>query len=241
MEVYSREERVKYLDVDKNNKLTNKAIINYMQDIAICHADSLGNGLNNEAETHTAWLLLNWKIKVFDRPKCEDKLRVNTWPRIMEKCTSWRDFEIYNEDKLVAIATSKWILVNVENQRIMRITPELKEKYGTNEKSVFNKEDIVEKLVEPDGLKLAYEDIIGRTKIDTNNHLNNLYYLDYAIESLPEEVYENNTFNNIEIMYKKEIKYKDKVKCLYKCEKNEHVVVIKSEDLNTLHAIIKLS
>ena len=48
-------------------------------------------------------------------------------------------------------------------------------------------------------------------------------------------------FNEIEIMYKKEIKYKDKIKCLYKCENNEHIVVIKSEDLKTLHAIVKFS
>lgn len=240
MEVYSKEEIVKYLDVDRTNKLSNQAIINYMQDVAVCHADSVGDGLNNKPETHTAWLLLNWKVKVFDRPKCEDKLKISTWPRKMEKCYSWREFEIYNGEKLVAIATSKWVYVNSETEKIIRVPPELKAKYGENNRPVF-KEEVIDKLKEPEGLELAYEETIGRTKIDTNNHLNNLYYLDYAIESLPEEVYQNNTFNNIEIMYKKEIKYKDKIKCLYKCENNEHIVVIKSEDLSTLHAIIKLS
>ena len=76
MEVYSKEEIVKYLDVDRTNKLSNQAIINYMQDVAVCHADSVGDGLNNKPETHTAWLLLNWKVRVFDRPKCEDKLKI---------------------------------------------------------------------------------------------------------------------------------------------------------------------
>ena len=240
MGVYIKEETIKYLDVDKNNKLTNKAIINFMQDIAGNQADSLGDGLKNKEETHTAWLLLNWKVRVFFRPKCDEKLTIKTWPRIMDKCFSWRDFEIHNGEKLVAIATSKWVLVNSETEKIVRISEELKEKYAANGKCVFE-EEIVDKLKEPEGLELAYEETIGRTKIDTNNHLNNLYYLDYAIESLPEEVYQNNNFNNIEIMYKKEIKYKDKIKCLYKCENNEHIVVIKSEDLKTLHAIVKLS
>ena len=240
MEVYSKEERIKYLDVDKNNQLSNKAIINYMQDMAVCHADSLGNGVNNAAETHTAWLLLNWKIKVFNRPKCEDIIKINTWPRTMERCYSWREFEVFNGENKVAIATSKWVLVNTETGRIERVSEELKEKYKLKEECVFD-EEITEKLKEPEEMNLMYEDRVGRTRIDTNNHLNNLYYLDYAIESLPEEVYENNTFNNIEIMYKKEIKYKDKIKCLYKCENNEHIVAIKSEDLKTLHAIVKLN
>ena len=240
MQVYSKEERIKYLDVDRNNRLSNKAIINYMQDMAVCHADSLGNGVNNASETHTAWLLLNWKIRVFDRPRCEDIIKINTWPRTMERCYSWRDFEIYNKDKKIAIATSKWVLVNTETGRIERVSEELKAKYKLKETCVFD-EEIVEKLKEPEDMELMYEETIGRTKMDTNNHLNNLYYLDYAIESLPEEVYENGTFNNIEIMYKKEIKYKDKIKCLYKYENNEHIVAIKNEDLNILHAIIKMS
>lgn len=240
MKIYSKEERVKYLDVDRTNKLSNQAIINYMQDIAVEHANSIGNGLNNKAETHTVWLLLNWKVKIFSRPKCEDILKISTWPRIIEKCYSWRDFEIYNNEELVAIATSKWILVNSETGKITKISPEAKEKYEIYDKSIFE-EEILDKLQEPKDPKLVYEETVGRTKIDTNNHLNNLYYLDYAIESLPEDVYQNNIFNNIDIMYKKEIKYKDKIKCLYKFENNEHIVSIKSEDLKTLHAIIKLS
>jgi len=240
METYCNEERVKYIDVNKNNKLSNKAIINYMQDIAICHADSLGNGVNSVQKTHTAWLLLNWKIRVFDRPKCEDTIKIDTWPRTMEKFYSWRDFELYNGDNRFAIATSKWILVNTETGKIERISEELKEKYKLKKICVFD-EEIVEKLKEPENMELMFEETIGRAKIDTNNHLNNVYYLDYAIESLPEEVYQNSIFNNIEIMYKKEIKYKDKIKCFYKYENKEHIVAIKNEDVSILHAIIKLS
>lgn len=240
MGVYSKEEVVRYSDVNKNNELTNKAIVNFMQDIAGSHAGILGDGLDDKEKTHTAWLLLNWKIRVFYRPKYQEKVKINTWARTIEKFISWRDFEIYCGDKLVAIATSKWVYVDVEKQKITRIPEELIEKYAPNNKGVFQ-EEIVEKLIEPENLQLTFEDTIGRTKIDTNNHLNNEYYLDYAIESLPEEVYENNNFNNIEIMYKKEIKYKDKIKCFYKCENNEHIVVIKSEDLKQSHSIIKLS
>lgn len=239
MQKYCNEQIVKYLDVDKNKKLGNRAIVNYLQDTAVYHADSLGDGVNSVDKTHTVWLLLNWKIRVFDRPRCEDKIKINTWARKMEKCYSLRDFEIFSGNNKVAIATSRWVLVNAKTGKIERVSEELKEKYNLIDQCVFE-DGMIEKLKEPENMELIYEDTIGRTRIDTNNHLNNLYYLDYAIESLPEDVYENSTFNNIEIMYKKEIKYKEKIKCLYKYENNEHIVAIKSEDLKTLHAIIKL-
>ena len=41
-------------------------------------------------------------------------------------------------------------------------------------------------------------------------------------------------------MYKKQIRVNDEFKCLYTKEENQNIVTMKSEDENTLHAIIKL-
>ena len=76
--------------------------------------------------------------------------------------------------------------------------------------------------------------------IDINNHVHNLYYLDFAYEALPEDVYRADECNNIEVMYKKQIKLADEIVCLYAKEKNENIVSIKSKDKKILHAIVKL-
>ena len=141
-------------------------------------------------------------------------------------------------NKLIAKATSKWVLVNAKTARIVRVPEEKKEEYAPNGKAVFE-EEIEEKLKEPENAVLTYEEQIGRTKIDTNNHLNNAYYLDFAVESLPEEVYENEELNHVEIMYKKASKYKETLKCYYGKEDNKHVVAIKDEEGN-IHAIVRM-
>ena len=76
--------------------------------------------------------------------------------------------------------------------------------------------------------------------IDINNHVHNLYYLDFAYEALPEDVYRADECNNIEVMYKKQIKLADEIVCLYAKEENENIVSIKSKDKKILHAIVKL-
>ena len=209
-----------------------------MQDAAGEHSESINDGLNDKDKHHTAWILLNWKIRVFFRPKYKDIIKVNTWARSFDKCCSYRDFEIYCNEKLVAKATSKWVLVNSVTGRITRIPEERVNQYGANGECTFE-EKMEEKLKEPESSILTFQDKIGRTKIDTNNHLNNVYYLDYAIESLPEDVYENNEFNDIEIMYKKASKYKENIKCYYACENGKHIVTIKDEE-NNVHAIVKM-
>ena len=45
-----------------------------------------------------------------------------------------------------------------------------------------------EKIKEPEDMKLMYEETIGRTKIDTNNHLNNLYHYGLYISTIVGEI-----------------------------------------------------
>ncbi len=83
-----------------------------------------------------------------------------------------------------------------------------------------------------------YDYQIKRRDIDTNHHVNNLYYLDFAFDALPNDLWQV-YFDNIEIIYKKQIKLDDTIKCFYAYDNNQHIVTIKSEDLSVVHAIIK--
>ena len=48
--IFVDKRQVEYLDVDKNNRLTNRAIINIMQDTAGAHSESIQDGLNYKVE-----------------------------------------------------------------------------------------------------------------------------------------------------------------------------------------------
>jgi acyl-ACP thioesterase len=130
--------------------------------------------------------------------------------------------------------------VDTETKRIKKITPEISDPYGEPfEKSVFD-EPFKDKITVPEDLKLNFNYTIQRRDIDTNGHVNNLHYIDYALETLDEDIYNNNSFDNLEVVYKKEIKLKESIKCYYSFEDNKHIVTIKSEDDSTVHAIVKL-
>lgn len=177
---------------------------------------------------------------MFSHPKYNDVITIKTWPRVLEKFYSYRDFEVFdNNNNLIAIASSKWIMINTETGRIERMTEDIINAYGTVEKNVFNK-PLNEKPREPENSILGFEYKVQRKDIDTNNHVNNVHYIDYAIEALPEDVYNSYEINNVQIHYKKEIKYGEKIKCYYSLKNNKHVISIKSEDNSVLHSIVKL-
>lgn len=233
--------KVNLCDIGENNMLTNKCILEYLQEAASVHSASAGYGLNDVPNTHLGWVIMNWKLKVFFRPAWNTKLVIKTWSRPIEKLYFYRDFEMYDEyNTLVAIASSRWLLINTETHAIQRALPDMNEKYESMDKLVFDT-PMIEKLKEPENSEVTFEYTIQRRDIDTNHHVNNLHYLEYAYEALPEDVFSDNDFKNVEIMYKHEAKYTDTIIGLYsKTESDEHIVTIKGKETGMLHAIIKL-
>lgn len=112
-----------------------------------------GYGPKTINKTHVAWILLNWKLEVFSRPLWNHKVTIKTWPRRFNRCYSCRDFEVYDEsDKLIAIASSKWVLLDLIKDSIARITEEMAERYQLLNKSVFQDFDFT-KMKEPENVR----------------------------------------------------------------------------------------
>lgn len=240
MAIYKCKTIIGLEDVGYSNRITNKAIIRILENAGGRHSESLNLGLNSIEATGVSWILLGWKVKVILRPKYNEELTVNTWGREANRAFTYRDYEIYDESgNLCIIATSKWAIVDINNGHLAEITPELIEPYKCESKKVFES-DYNFKLKEPKTKESQIEYKAQRRDIDVNKHVHNLYYLDFAYEALPQDIYEKCGFNNIEIMYKKQIRLNDKIKCIYTNEDNQNIVTIKSLDDSLLHAIIKL-
>ncbi len=236
--VFKRDLKVKYWDVNSKSQLTSKGFIKYLQDVANEHSDEIGYGFKNITQTNLSWILLNWKVQIFKRPTVSDNIHIITWARVISRAISYRDFEVYDSNNnLICIASSKWALTNYSTHSLERISPEMRNAYGVLEKKVFDV-DINEKIKEPENSSFAYEYTIQRRDIDTNSHVNNLCYLDFAYEALPDDVYYNINSSTTEIIYKKEIKYKDKIKCFYSHTNGKHIVTIKNDDLSIVHSIV---
>lgn len=222
--------RVGVEDVRINNEATDRALLEMLENIACLHADSVGFGILNVDLKRCVWILLDWKIKVLKRPAYGELLKIRTWSRDYEKLTAYRDFEVINEaDEKVLIGTSKWILMNADTWRPMRVTGEYIDSYKPEvARRVFENE--IPDIEEPESFETEKAYTVLRRDIDLNNHMHNLNYLDIAYEALPEEEYAKGEFDNVIITYKKEIKYGAVVKVCYAKVNEKNIIVLKTED-----------
>ena len=238
--IYKEKFKLGLKDIGKNNKIKNRAILECLENIGAYHSDIAGYGANDAKRTKESWNLLEWDLKVIERPTYGDEIEIHTWARGINKFFTYRDYEIYdNNNNLCAIATSKWALIDTEKGKMSRLTENIINAYKPEKKTVFE-ENSLDKVKIPEEFSNTIKYEVIRKDIDINKHMHNLYYLDLAYEALPDEIYNKRPFDYVRITYKKEIKLGDCICCEYAKKDDKNIVKIKSKDDKILHAVIEL-
>lgn len=229
-------------DIGKNNRIKNETILEILENAGGEHSNQVGYGALDINKTKASWILLDWKVKVINRPIYSEELKIKTWGRYFKKAYTYRDYEIYNsKGELCIIATSKWALIDINKRNVIRLTDEIKELYKPEETKRVFEEETLSKMEIPEKYYNEITYTIGRKDIDINNHMHNTYYLNLAYEVLPEDVYENRPYNEFRITYKKELQLGDTAVCRYTYQNNKHIIIITTPEKETINAIIELS
>lgn len=233
--VVSHEFLVGFRDVDVNSKMKNSAILNVFQEIAGFHSIEVGKKFESLDST---WILTGYKVNIIKRPVYGDMIDVSTWGTEIKSITAVREFEIRNKSgELLVTAISNW--AHMSNNRLAKVSEETIKAYGLEPEHTNYNELKLKKIMEPETYSIENEYVVDWNWIDVNRHMNNIYYMDLVDMILPEQ-YKLEPCDCFEVSYKKEIKYKEKIKCQYAELEDSRIVMVKSEDLSNLCAIIKI-
>lgn len=235
MTPYHLPARVFYGRIDKELNLTLAGAMELMQEAAVVHSAQSGYSVMDVERTHVIWMLVQWRIRLTKKVRWNEQVEVVTWPRTMEKVTSDRCFRILDSHgEEVAVGESSWLLANADTGRIMRIPEEVASAYELIPDCVFDTP--LDKIPRDLGEE-TYSCKVLRRDIDTNHHVNNLIYLDYAREALPEAVKLENC-REVVVRYHKQLLLGDPVHCYYTPMTNGHAVQICGEDPHQLHCTV---
>ena len=116
-------------DLDELNHVNNVVYIDWVQDIAKNHWNSL---VSNEIKKNYYWVLLEHQIKYLSPAFLNDRIRLKTYIEKTEGVKSNRIVEIYNlnSNKLLVISITTWCLVNAKTNKPNRITAEIRQAFG---------------------------------------------------------------------------------------------------------------
>ena len=194
-------------------------------------SDEVGYGIKDIPVTGVHWILSGWRVQFLERHAWRAPITVRTWPRTFDGFLSERDFLVYSGDTLVARGSSRWFLIDAVTGHITRVTDTVRSAYATDSRTVFD-EPLPSNGRSPASAAVTFQSVVSRRDIDTNHHVNNIHYLDYAMEALPEEVFQHLP-DTVEIVFRRQMRLGSPFRCLYsRTEDGKHLVEIQSDGSN---------
>lgn len=203
---------VQTFDIDRRRRMTLAALVRQMQEAAMQNVMGLKVSVWDMEAEHLSWVLLRKNLNVERLPLVGEKLSIVTYPAGFEKVFTYRDFKVYDEnEKLIATSSTTWLLLDTQTRRMTRIpdfvlafAPQIPPPEDCLPRAKTN----VPKLERVDAslpFRTNFHDL------DFNGHLNNVFYIQWMLETLPDEVLENGHFRSLDIQYKVESHWKDEV------------------------------
>jgi len=223
---FERKHKIGIDEVNKNFEITNRSLIVDFLNTSSFHSDSINYGIMDIFRTYLTWFIIDWKVKVIKRPKYGDEVTIKTWGRNVYKCFSYRDFELYVNDELCAVATSKWVLFNIKNKGYENISEDILEKYNNDDSKCVFEEKELEHMKPLDNYEDKKKIVIRNSDLDFNNHVNNVTYFDYLLDYS-----DGKDYDEFRITYRKEILSDDEVYlCHSKIEDTDYYSIIDSDN-----------
>lgn len=227
---FEKNYKVNVYDVDSTMKCKFSSLLNYLWDVVIAQSESLGETKEGIIHNSCIWVLLKYDINIYEYPKFKDVITVDTEAIGIKKFYGYRNYTIKNSDgKIIGDAFSTAIVIDAEKRRPLRITPDQYDIYGIT--GEFDKTVVLDDLISLENAQYSKEYSIRYSDIDSNNHVNNVKYIEMSIDTLPEDIVNNYRLSNIKVLFKKETSYGDTIHISTEVMKNEN------DKINTLHTI----
>ena len=145
--------------------------------------------------------------KVEKYPKVNEKFKVKTWVNKMEKIYAIRHYQIEDEKGNVILQSyTKWIMYSFERLRPIKILQEVDDMFEYTDKTTvkidnINFDNVQVKESETKNSIVRYKDI------DTNWHMNNVSYINAALETMGKEFLDSNEVVECKVEYRHQLLY----------------------------------
>jgi acyl-ACP thioesterase len=181
-----------------------------MQEAAGNHAAKLGVSVERLHAEGLAWVLARMRIVPVSLPSAHERIRVETWPVGVEGVQFRRDFIVRGEDDTVlARAVSHWVVVSLDTRKVGRIPAFIAELALDNAMKAMD--DGKSRLAEVGGDHEACSFRARLADVDRNRHVNNVRYLEWVLESVPDDARGRMRLADLEIVFRAESFWNDVV------------------------------
>ncbi|KAG6389904.1 hypothetical protein SASPL_151379 [Salvia splendens] len=225
---------IRSYEVGADKTATIESLLNLLQETALNHVWMSGLLSDGFGATHgmmrnnLIWVVSRMQVQADHYPIWGEVMEIDTWVGASGKNGMRRDWLLRSQATGIVFvrATSTWVMMNKETRRLSKMPDEVRaeiapwfiEKYAIEEEGP----EKIEKL--DDKARYVHSNLKpNRSDLDMNNHVNNVKYLRWMLETIPDEFLEKHQLSDIVLEYRKECGSSDVVQSLCEPQFNENI------------------
>lgn len=189
---------MRYFEMNQFGEASPTSILALLEETAADHCYAINHSLYDLFDQNIGWVLVSGIMKMERYPVYKEKITIRTWLSSYTTIKGFRENIIYDEQgNIIGRAKGLWVFFDIERRRPAQIFDDIKDKWSfCTEESL--EQDIVKKLAVPEDSEHMRRFKVNRFDVDTNHHVNNLRYFQWALDSVPEVVPDNNFLHIID-------------------------------------------
>ncbi|XP_010247062.1 PREDICTED: oleoyl-acyl carrier protein thioesterase 2, chloroplastic-like isoform X2 [Nelumbo nucifera] len=193
---------VRSYEVGINKTATVETIANLLQEVGCNHAQSVGFSTDGFATTltmrklHLIWVTARMHIEVYKYPAWGDVVEIETWCQGEGRIGTRRDWILRDFATGAVIGRATRLAFPEEDNSSLKKIPKLEDP------PQYCRQGLVPR----------------RADLDMNQHVNNVTYIGWVLESIPQEIIDTHELQKITLDYRQECQHDDVVDSLASIE-----------------------
>jgi acyl-ACP thioesterase len=213
---FNKQFELRYFEMNEYAVASPMTILTLLEETAADHCYLINHSLYQLAEQNVGWILISGFMQMERYPNYKEKITIRTWLSKYSTTKGFRENIIYDEhDNIIGRAKGLWVFFDIERRRSIKIFDDIKNRWSFYNEECIN-ENITKKINAIDFANYKTKFKVNRYDTDMNKHVNNIRYLQWVIESIPDEIINNYYLYSIDGRFIAEAQYGDTIISLTK-------------------------
>ncbi|MEL6987617.1 MAG: acyl-ACP thioesterase domain-containing protein, partial [Bacteroidota bacterium] len=184
---YTGNYQIRAYEIDMHKRCTPPALIQIMHEASLMHTIKLGVSVWDLEKQKISWVLRSMHIEINRLPLLNESIKLLTYPSGYQRMFTYRDYYVYDQDDiLIASSKTKWVLMDTEQRKFTPFPEAMKALIQLEGKQTLPIPN--DKIKKIDIKDYSHRFVVNWYDLDFNQHLNNIVYIKWALQSLSNEV-----------------------------------------------------
>uniref|UniRef100_A0A7N0UJA2 Acyl-[acyl-carrier-protein] hydrolase n=1 Tax=Kalanchoe fedtschenkoi TaxID=63787 RepID=A0A7N0UJA2_KALFE len=226
--IYRQTFIIRSYEIGPDKTATMETLMNLLQETALNHVRNsglAGSGFGSTREMSLRkliWVVTRINIQVEKYSSWGDIIEIDTWVDAAGKNGMRRDWIIrdFKTQQVITRATSTWVIMNRVTRRLTKMPDQVRDEvtpFFTNRLSsaiVDNDSRKIDRLDDETSERIRADLEPRWSDMDANQHVNNVKYIGWILESVPIKVLEDYYLASMTLEYRRECRQSDLLQSL---------------------------